>query len=86
MPAAITLWVGSAVMSAPSNEMRPARGGVRPRMERISVVLPEPLEPEQAGDAAGLDLERHAFEHVGLVVGGVDVVDVEPGAHHATPR
>jgi hypothetical protein len=30
MPAAITLWVGSPVMSAPSNVIRPARGGVRP--------------------------------------------------------
>ena len=47
MPAAITLWVGNAVMSAPSNAMRPARGGVRPRMERISVVLPEPFEPNR---------------------------------------
>ena len=36
-PAAITSWVGRAVMSAPSNVMVPARGGVRPRIERIKV-------------------------------------------------
>ena len=47
MPAAITLWVASPVMSAPSNRMRPERGGVSPRIERISVVLPEPLEPSR---------------------------------------
>src|SRR6266567_4687201 len=39
-PAAMTLCVGSAVMSWPSNAIRPARGGVSPRIERISVVLP----------------------------------------------
>ena len=47
MPAAITRWVGSRVMSVPSNTTRPARGGVSPRIERISVVLPEPLEPSR---------------------------------------
>ncbi len=47
MPAAITLWVGSPVMSAPSNVIRPARGGVSPRMERISVDLPEPFDPSR---------------------------------------
>jgi hypothetical protein len=46
-PAAITLWVGSLVMSWPSNVIRPARGGVSPRIERISVVLPEPFEPSR---------------------------------------
>ena len=34
-------------MSAPSNTMRPARGGVSPRIERMSVVLPEPFEPSR---------------------------------------
>ena len=47
MPAAITLWVGSRVISLPLNTMRPARGGVRPRIERMSVVLPEPFEPSR---------------------------------------
>ncbi len=41
---------------------------------------------EQAGDAAGLDRERDALQHVGLVVGGVDALDFEHAAHHATPR
>jgi hypothetical protein len=47
MPAAITLWVGSRVMSCPSNTMRPERGGVSPRIERMSVVLPEPFAPRR---------------------------------------
>jgi hypothetical protein len=47
MPAAITLWVGSPVMSAPSNVILSARGGVKPRMERISVDFPEPFEPSR---------------------------------------
>ena len=33
--------------SAPPNVIRPRFGGVRPRIERISVVLPEPLEPNR---------------------------------------
>ena len=47
MPAATTLWVGSRVISLPSNAIRPARGSVNPRMERMSVVLPEPLDPSR---------------------------------------
>ena len=39
--------VASPVMSMPSNTMRPARAGVSPRIERTSVVLPEPLEPSR---------------------------------------
>ena len=47
MPEATILCVGSRVMSMPLNTMRPARGGVRPRIERTSVVLPEPFEPSR---------------------------------------
>ena len=86
MPAAMILWVGSRVMSAPSKTMRPARGGVSPRIERISVVLPEPLEPSRQVMLPGLDRERDALQHVGLVVGRGDALDLEHGRHHATPR
>jgi len=47
MPAAITLWVGNRVMSRPSKTMRPVRGGVRPNIERMSVVLPDPFDPSR---------------------------------------
>ena len=47
MPAAMILWVGSRVMSVPLKTIRPARAGVSPRIERTSVVLPEPLEPSR---------------------------------------
>ena len=47
MPVAMILWVGSRVTSVPLNTMRPARAGVSPRIERTSVVLPEPLEPSR---------------------------------------
>ena len=55
MPAAMILCVGRRVMSVPSKTMRPARGGVSPRIERISVVLPEPLEPSRQVMRAGFD-------------------------------
>ena len=47
MPAAMILCVGNPVISTPSKTMRPARGGVSPRIERTNVVLPEPLEPSR---------------------------------------
>ena len=75
MPAAITRWVGSPVMSAPSKRMRPVFGGVRPRIERISVVLPEPFEPSRQVILPGLDRQRDVLQHVGLVVGGGDALD-----------
>src|SRR5690606_4513145 len=47
MPAAITLCVARPVRSRSSNHTRPLRGGVSPRIERIRVVLPDPLEPRR---------------------------------------
>src|SRR6266850_3136883 len=44
-PRATMACVGRPAMSAPSKTMRPRRGAVRPRMARISVDFPEPLEP-----------------------------------------
>ena len=44
------------------------------------------VRAEQAGDAAGRDRERDALQHVGLVVGGVDVLDLEPARHLTPPR
>src|SRR5579884_4245853 len=38
-------WAGRAVMSWPSSTTRPRRGGVRPAMDRITVVLPTPFRP-----------------------------------------
>jgi hypothetical protein len=46
-PAAMIRCVASPVTSRPSMRIRPARGRVRPRIERISVVLPEPFEPSR---------------------------------------
>jgi hypothetical protein len=37
--------VGSPVMSMPSKTIRPCRGKVSARIERIKVVLPEPFDP-----------------------------------------
>ena len=86
MPAAMILCVGSCVMSAPSKTMRPARGGVSPRIERTSVVLPEPFEPSRQVIRPASTLERHALQHVGLVIGRVDIFDLKNAGHHATPR
>ena len=47
IPAATIRWVGSRVRSVPPKRMRPRRGRVRPRIERMSVVLPEPFEPRR---------------------------------------
>src|SRR2546430_6093093 len=44
-PRATMACVGRPAMSLPSKTMRPRRGGVRPRMARMSVDFPEPLEP-----------------------------------------
>src|SRR6266480_2800549 len=44
-PRATMACVGRPAMSAPSKTMRPRRGAVRPRMARMSVDFPEPLEP-----------------------------------------
>ena len=47
MPAATTRWGGRPVSSLPAKLILPERGGVRPRIERISVVLPAPFEPSR---------------------------------------
>ena len=47
MPAATIRCVGNCVMSIPLKTMRPARGGVSPRIERTRVVLPAPLDPSR---------------------------------------
>ena len=86
MPAATILCVGKRSDVWPSNTMRPARGGVSPRIERTSVVLPEPLEPSRQVMLPGFYVKRDAFEHVRLVVGGVDALDFQQARHHATPR
>ena len=41
--------------------------------------------PEQAGDAAGIDRQRHALQRLDLAVGGDDVVHLEH-RHVAVPR
>ncbi len=41
---------------------------------------------EQTGNAAGFHCERDALQHISLVIGGVDVIDLEHVGHHATPR
>ena len=40
-------WVGTAVMSRPSNQTRPAAGGSRPATARSRLDLPEPLGPRR---------------------------------------
>src|SRR5437899_12269845 len=44
-PRATMTCVGRPAMSLPSKATRPRGGGVRPRMARMSVDFPEPLEP-----------------------------------------
>ena len=54
----------------------------RPHQGRLAGAI----RAEQAGDAAVLDLERDALQHVGLVIGRKDTLDRERAGHHATPR
>ena len=44
------------------------------------------VRAKEAGDAAGLDGERHVFEHIGAVIGRDQALDLEPAAHCAAPR
>ena len=46
-------------------------------MLRMVVVLPTPLRPSRHTHSPARDLERHAEEHLGQAVGGVDVLDRE---------
>src|SRR5947209_7000764 len=47
MPSATIPCVGKRVRSRSPNTTRPRRGGVSPRMERMSAVLPEPFDPSR---------------------------------------
>src|SRR5262245_51721244 len=47
-PRSTTRWGGSPPRSTPCQTTRPARGRVRPAMQRSSVVFPAPLEPTSA--------------------------------------
>ena len=44
------------------------------------------VRAEHAGDAAGLDRKRNALQHIGLVVGGVDVPGSRAGRSSGLPQ
>ena len=54
---------------------RPRRGRSMPAMRRPRVVLPAPDGPDHGQVFAGADVEVDAVQHVGVVVGVVDVGD-----------
>src|SRR5437868_10014580 len=54
MPRRVRRWAGIAVMSCPSNTMRPPSVGSEPETQLISVVLPEPLGPISPNRSPGL--------------------------------
>ena len=66
--------------------MRPARGGVSPRIERISVVLPEPFEPSRQVMRPGSTVSETPSQHVGLVIGRGRPPRSRAARHHAPPR
>jgi len=57
MPERVILCVGVRVTSRPRTKTAPSRGGTRPSMLRISVVLPMPLRPINATVSPGPTLK-----------------------------
>ena len=53
MPARAIRWGGQPATSWPCQTTRPARGGVRPMIERRVVVLPTPLRPSRQTHSPG---------------------------------
>ena len=82
-------WVGNRVSSVAA-EQRSGRcvGGVSPRMDRMSVVFPEPFEPRRQVMRPRLDPERHVLQHVRPVVAGEHVLHDQRlvGPRHVSPR
>ena len=62
MPIATRSCGGSAVMSWPSNRMRPDVGGKKPLIRLKNVVLPAPLGPMTARSSPGCDRQRYAVD------------------------
>ena len=77
MPAAMILWVGKRrdVVAVEHDAAGARRRQPEDRADQRG--LAGAVGAEQAGDAAGLDGERDALQHVGLVVGGEDALDFE---------
>ena len=57
----------------PNSVMLPSRGGVRPMIERMVVVLPAPLRPSSATSSPSRTCMRDAVQDVAFAVIGVDV-------------
>jgi hypothetical protein len=54
-------------------------------MLRITVVFPAPVAAEERHRLARRDVDRHAVQHVAVLVVRVDAVDGE-ARHHTAPR
>ena len=67
----------SAVMSAPSNQIRPERGRSSPLTARRSVDLPAPFEPISVDDLARLHLEVDAAQREDRAVGDRERLDAQ---------
>ena len=70
-------------MSRPSKRMRPARAGVRPRIERSVVVLPAPFGPSSATTSPAADLERDVEQRLRLAV---EALSMRVDAQHQAMR
>ncbi len=68
MPRRAILSVESRVVSHPSNSTLPSRAGVRPRIERRTVVFPAPLAPSSATASPARDVDRDAEQRLGFAV------------------
>ena len=69
----------SAVMSAPSQRMRPARIGCSPTMARIRLVLPTPLRPSTQVTVPRSAVTLTPAQDVARAVIEVDVLGGEHG-------
>ena len=86
MPAAITRCVAQAGDLLAGEADRAGRAAASgPEWRASACVLPAPLAPRRQVMLPGVDRQRHAVQHVGLVVAGGDAVDGEERAH-STPR
>ena len=67
----------------PLSRIRPADGVSKPAIQRSTVVLPQPLGPEQAADRAARERERDAAHGFVALVGELQVFHLEQGIHAA---
>jgi hypothetical protein len=72
-------------ISLPAKRIEPERGRKIPAVVIISVVLPAPFGPEQAGDRALLDLKGHASQRLDPAIGSDQVLDFEQRGHQEPP-